>query len=88
MERAAWTDERLDDLSEGIRSGFARVDHDIRDLRGEVGALRADVNAQMGAMRSELGGQIEAVRLLLLRIGGGLLVTLVGVIAAILLRGA
>lgn len=92
MERAAWTDERLDDLAEGQRSGFDRLDRDLRDLRVEVrtemGALRSDLGIQMGAMRTELGGQIESLRLLLLRVGGALLVTLVGVIAAILLRGA
>ena len=30
MERAAWTEERLDDLAEGMRSGFARVEQDMR----------------------------------------------------------
>ncbi|HEX2358635.1 MAG TPA: hypothetical protein VHH72_02330 [Solirubrobacterales bacterium] len=88
MERSAWTDERLDDLAEAMRSGFARVDGDIRDLRGEVGALRTELRSEMGMLRSELGGQIEGLRMLLLRIGGGLIVALVGVIAAILARGA
>jgi hypothetical protein len=88
MERATWTDERLDDLAEAMRSGFGRVDHDLRDLRGEMGGLRSDMNSQMTAIRTELGGQIETLRLLLLRVGGALLVTLVGVIAAILLRSA
>jgi hypothetical protein len=88
MERSAWTDERLDDLAEAMRSGFARVDGDIRDLRGEVVSLRTELRSEMGMLRSELGGQIEGLRMLLLRIGGGLIVALVGVIAAILARGA
>lgn len=49
-----------------------------------MGGLRSDMNSQMTAIRTELGGQIETLRLLLLRVGGALLVTLVGVIAAIL----
>jgi hypothetical protein len=62
VERIAWTDERLDDLSRRMDAGFARVDADIRELRAEIGGLR----------------------LTLLRVGGGIMVGLVGVIAAIL----
>jgi hypothetical protein len=35
-----WTDERLDDLSKRMDAGFARVDSDMRELRGEVRDLR------------------------------------------------
>jgi hypothetical protein len=70
MERVAWTDERLDDLSRRMDAGFARMDADIRELGAEV--------------RSEIGG----LRLTLLRVGGGLMIGLVGVIAAVLARGA
>jgi hypothetical protein len=45
MERTAWTDERLDDLAESVRSGFARVDQDIRDLRTEMHEEFRAVNA-------------------------------------------
>lgn len=37
--RKAWTDDRLDDLRDEMRSGFARVDADIREIRGELGTL-------------------------------------------------
>ena len=81
MERAAWTDQRLDDLAESIRTGFARTDQDIRDLRQEMGVLRTD-----------LTGRIEALRQSMLRIGAGLLGGMIfgflSVIAAILARGA
>jgi hypothetical protein len=70
MERAAWTDERLDDLAESMRSGFARVDQDIRDLRTE--------------MRQEF----RALNALIIRIGGGMLLGFISVLAAILARGA
>jgi hypothetical protein len=66
MERAAWTDERLDDLARRVDAGFARVDADLRELRHEL--------------RSEIGG----LRLALLRVGGGIIVALVGVIGAVL----
>jgi hypothetical protein len=77
VERAAWTDERLDDLAETVRAGFVRVDQrfnrqdqDIRDLRTE--------------MREEF----RALHSLLHRTGVGIIITLIGVIAAILARGA
>lgn len=65
MERAAWTDERLDDLSRRVDAGFDKVDRDLRELRSEMGALR----------------------ITLLRIGGGIIAGLVGVIAAVLVNG-
>ena len=58
MERAAWTDQRLDDLAAAMRDGFSRVRAEINDLR-----------------------------LVMLRIGGAMVVGLIGVIAAILASG-
>jgi hypothetical protein len=72
VERTAWTDERLDDLANRMDAGFARVDADIRGLRDE---LRVDI----GGLRAEVGG----LRLAILRVGGGIMIGLVGVIAAI-----
>jgi hypothetical protein len=73
MERVAWTDERLDDLSGRMDVGFDRVDRDIRDLRGEMNAGFAD-----------LRGEINALRSLMLRVGGGIMAS---VVAAALLGG-
>jgi septal ring factor EnvC (AmiA/AmiB activator) len=36
LMREAWTDERLDDLSERMDRGFDRVDRDIRELKADV----------------------------------------------------
>ncbi|HKH40364.1 MAG TPA: hypothetical protein VKA41_00760 [Solirubrobacterales bacterium] len=91
MERAAWTDERLDDLAESIRTGFARSDQDIRDLRGEFGELRAEMRTEFAALREEIRGEtgslraeVDALRLTIFRVvGAGFL----GIIAAILARG-
>jgi hypothetical protein len=70
MERLAWTDERLDDLSARMDAGFDRVDRDIRDLRGEMNAGFADV-------RREIRGEVETLRSLMLRMGSGIIVSVV-----------
>jgi hypothetical protein len=48
--RSTWTDSRLDDLNGRVDelghrmdAGFAGVDSDIRELRGEVGALNRTI---------------------------------------------
>jgi len=76
MERAAWTDERIDHLSHRVDLGFERMDRDIRDLR------------------ADLGGEIAELRMILLRFGGrmmialsGVIIALIGVIAAVLTTG-
>jgi hypothetical protein len=76
MERAAGTDERLDDLSRRVDAGFARVDAELRELRGEIRGLGG-----------ELRNEIDALRITMLRVGGGVIVGLVGVIAAVLVSG-
>jgi hypothetical protein len=40
MERAVWTDERLDDLASRMDAGFQRVDTDMRELRQELSDMR------------------------------------------------
>ena len=46
--REAWTDERLDDLSERVGRGFDRVDADLRALNARFDALQR-VLIQIGA---------------------------------------
>jgi hypothetical protein len=87
MERAAWTDQRLDDLAEAMRTGFARVDQDIRDLRAEVAGLRVQMHDGFGELRGEVNDLRAEFRTVMLRIGGGVIVGLIGVIAAILASG-
>jgi hypothetical protein len=65
MQRVAWTDERLDDFSRGMDTGFERVDRDIRDLRSEMHASFAEM------------------RTLMVRAGGGVIVS---VLAAAVLQ--
>lgn len=73
VNRVAWTDERLDDLANRMDAGFARVDTEIRELRREL-------RTEIGGLRAEIG----ALRVTMLRVGGGIMIGLVGVIAAIL----
>jgi 3-dehydroquinate synthetase len=87
MERAAWTDQRLDDLAEAMRTGFARVHQDIRDLRAEVAGLRVQMHDGFGELRGEVNDLRAEFRTVMLRIGGGVIVGLIGVIAAILASG-
>ena len=54
----------------------ARIDAEIRELRAEM-------RHGFGELRTELGG----LRLTLLRVGGGIMIGLVGVIAAVIARG-
>jgi hypothetical protein len=76
MERAAWTDDRLDDLAHRMDRGFDRVDSDLRELRAEM--------RQMGV---GLRAEVDALRVSMLRVGGGMMVGLIGVIAAVLASG-
>jgi hypothetical protein len=43
VPREKWTDERLDDLQEEMREGFARIDADIRELRQELKNLNRNL---------------------------------------------
>jgi hypothetical protein len=88
MESSAWTNERLDDLAESMRAGFARVDQDVRDLRT---GMRDDLMQVRGEMRdgfNELRGGINDLRLefrtVMFSVGGGIIIALIGVIGAIL----
>jgi hypothetical protein len=87
-QRSTWTSERLDDLAEGMRTGFARLDQDNRDMRAEMSDGFRQMRAEMSEMRGELRGEINELRVMMFRIGGAMMVGLIGVIAAILARGA
>jgi hypothetical protein len=94
MERAAWTDERLDDLSRAVESGFDRVDRRFEQLDRrfeQVDTRFEETNRRIDSLGSELRNEfrteMEALRMTILRVGGGMMVGLVGVIAAVLARG-
>jgi hypothetical protein len=87
MERSTWTDERLDDRFDQIDRRFDRVDAEIRDLRLETRAGFAELRGEMETLGSGLRGEIEALRSTMLRLYGGSLVAMFGLIVAILARG-
>jgi hypothetical protein len=60
--REKWTDGRLDDMNERISEGFNRLDHELRDVRAEIRALRTDIGAEFGSVRSEIGSEFGSVR--------------------------
>lgn len=99
MERAAWTEERLDDLAESIRAGFGRLDQDSRDLRsdlndglsdlrGETHEGMAGLRGEIQVLRTEMQHEFSSLRTVMFTFGGGVILALIGVIAAILARGA
>ena len=49
--RALWTDERLDDLNQTIRDGFARNDGDHQELRSEMREVRVEMNERFGSLQ-------------------------------------
>lgn len=70
--RATWTDSRLDDFAahtdrrfdeveRRMESGFDRVDGDIRELRGEIGALHRTLVHFGLAMTTAFVGLVAAV---------------------------
>jgi phosphosulfolactate synthase (CoM biosynthesis protein A) len=64
--REQWTDERLDDLNHRVSDGFNRIDADLRSIRTEIGALRAETNARFDSLQRTM-----------LQLGGGMIATFV-----------
>ena len=75
MESSAWTSERLDDLSRGVHRGFAQVDSRLAQVDQDIRDLRKEMRDGFQAING------------LLRIGGSIIVALIGVIGAILATG-
>ena len=71
--REAWTDARLDDLSQRMDRGFDRVDADLRGL-----------SSRMDARFDSLEGRFDAFQRTMLQIGAGTIAALIGVIAALI----
>jgi predicted nuclease with TOPRIM domain len=62
VERARWTDERLDDRMSAIDTSFERVFQELRAervlMRSEMGAERAELRTEMRATRAELNERL------------------------------
>ena len=73
MERGAWTDARLDDRFDQIDRRFDQIDRRFDRVDAELRDIR---------------GEINDLRAIMIRFNGGIMIGLLGVIAAILARGA
>jgi hypothetical protein len=81
MERATWTDERLDDLAQRMDNGFERVDRDIRELRTEM-------RVELTGLRVEMGQRFDSLQGTMIRFGGAMIVCLLGAIVAFSFGGS
>ena len=48
------TERRLDELNLKAAAGFARLDNDVRELRGEIKALRTELKGEIQELRTEI----------------------------------
>jgi hypothetical protein len=87
--------ERVGNEIAGVRgemhAGFGRVDNEISGVRGEMHAGFRRVDNELSEVRGEMhagfervDGRIDGLQTTLIRIGGGVIVGLVGVIGAVL----
>ena len=91
MERMAWTDERLEERFDGIDRRFEQVDKRFEqvDKRFEQVDKRFDrVEGEIVELRREMHAGFASLHSALHRTNVGMMVGLLGVIAAILARGA
>jgi hypothetical protein len=79
-ERTSWTDERLDEKMTAVDTSFDRIDGALTDLREEVRALRTDLHEDMRLLRADFARMQDR----LVQIGFGLVVALIGAIAALI----
>jgi hypothetical protein len=79
MERGAWTDARLDDRFDQIDRRFDQVDRRFDRVDTELMEMRVEIRG--------VRGEINDLRSTFVRFNAGIMVGLLGVIAAILARG-
>ena len=79
MERGSWSDARLDDRFDQIDRRFDQVDARFDRVDAEFQDVRMELR--------DIRGEISDLRTTLIRFNGGIMVGLLGVIAAILARG-
>jgi hypothetical protein len=63
--REAWTDERLDDLTNRMDRGFDRVDVDLRELKAEHKAFRGEVAKEFGKIDDKferVHGRLDSIQ--------------------------
>ncbi|HET9198555.1 MAG TPA: hypothetical protein VFN92_09925 [Solirubrobacterales bacterium] len=76
--REKWTDERLDDLSQKVDFGFARVEGDLREIGGDVKNLNREMNARFDSMEERFDARFDALNRTLIGAAAGIAVAFVG----------
>jgi septal ring factor EnvC (AmiA/AmiB activator) len=97
MESSAWTSQRLDEFARRIDQRFEQVDQRFEQVDqrfAQVDQRFTQVDRRFDRVERDirdLGGKLEqgfqGINDRLFRVGGGIIVTLIGVIGAILARG-
>ena len=90
-ERTAWSDERLDEKMAAIDTTHDRIDARLARIEDGLDALRTELHEEVRALRTEMHEEIRALRAdfarmqdRLVQIGFGLVVALVGNVAALI----
>lgn len=78
--RSTWTDARLDDR-------FDHIDTELTQLRNEMREGFGDVRTEMREGFSDVRAEINELRGIMIRFNGAMVVGLLGVLAAVVLRG-
>jgi TolA-binding protein len=89
MTRATWTDERMDDLNGRVDELGRRMDRQFEqvDKRFEQALARIEKAEERSARQFErLDAKIDAFQLAIVRVGGGLIVTMALGFASLLVR--
>ncbi|HEX6152740.1 MAG TPA: hypothetical protein VFZ19_04370 [Solirubrobacterales bacterium] len=86
MAREAWTDERLDDLNRKVEGIDRRMEAGFGEVREEFRAVRAEIKGEFQAVRAEMSAQATMLNQTIYRLFGGLIVTWIVGVVAILLR--
>jgi hypothetical protein len=77
---------RFDKVDAHMREGFARVDQDIRGLRGEMNQLGNSLRGEMNTRFLALEAGTKSLQNTLLGTGGGIIAALIGVVIALVLQ--
>lgn len=81
--RALWTDERLDDLNQTIRDGFARNDRDHQEFRAEMREFRSEMNERFDRQSERFDSLQRTMILGMFGLLGGIFAAVVGAIVTL-----
>lgn len=82
MAREAWTDERLDDLNTRVEGIDRRMEAGFQEMREEFRAVRGEMKSEFQAVRAEMATQVAMLNQTMYRLFGGMIVTwIIGIVA-------